>query len=270
MKVNINGTTIELKDEEITQAIEKKEELKVIDETLLLSVKADHDTLIENIKKDEYKKGRKEGVEIEWKETKRKLGLEIDGKNGDEIIDAYRKKVLEDAKIEPNKKITELNDTVGQLRINLKKAEDERDEVKNSFTQKEKQIKINSSIFTAIPDKAVNEKIKRSDVVAMFTGNGYSVDIQEEKEVVTFNGEVLKNDKTLEPLKLSDVMNQFVTDKGLIVNSGGTGGKDFTQQASAGTIEAFEKEMKEKDILPGSKAFADEMGERIKNKTLKI
>jgi hypothetical protein len=270
MKININGTEIEVQDDIVSQAIEKKEAVKISNDKIMLFTSDDYNTRIENLKKDEYKKGRKEGVEIEWKETKRKLGIEIEGKNGDEILDAFRLKVLADAKVEPNQKIKDLEADKIKLQQNLTKLETEKTELSNQFAQKEKEGKINSLIFSSIPEKAVSETLTRNDIASVFKGNGYQVDIVDEKEVVKANGEILKHGTTLEPLKLSDVMSKFVTEKGFLKQDGGRGEGDKTKDGTPGTLEAFEKEMKEKNITMGSEAYAKEMGERIKNKTLKI
>ncbi len=270
MKINVNGTELEVQDEVIAGAIEKKETLKIENDKIILFSVDDYNTRIENLKKDEYKKGRKEGVEIEWKETKRKLGIEIEGKNGDEILDAFRQKVLTDAKIEPNKKITEQDEMIKQLRANLAKEESEKNELKKSFSQKEKENTINSMIFTAIPEKAISETMTRSDVAVLFKGNGYQLDLEEGKEVVKFNGEVLKHTTTLEPLKLSDVMSDFVTKKGLIKSEGGRGAGDDVSKGTPGTLEAFDEEMKAKNILENSPEYVREMNIRIKDKTLKV
>jgi len=196
--------------------------------------------------------------------------LELEGKNGDEILDAFRLKVLADAKVEPSKKMTEYEATIKQLRENLLKIETEKTELANQFSQKEKEGKINSMIFTSIPDKALSETLTRSDVSALFKANGFGVDMDGDKEVVKFNGEIMKHQTTLEPLKLSDVMNKFVTDKGLMKGEGGRGAGDSIPPATGGTLEAFEKEMTNKNIKVGSIEFSKEMGDRIKNKTLKI
>jgi hypothetical protein len=252
MKIKFNEQEFDVLDTVIAEAIEKKTVVEIKDETVTIFKTDEYNTRLENIKKDEYKKGRKEGVEIEWKETKRKLGIELEGKNGDEILDAFRLKVLADAKIE------------------LLKIETEKTDLSNQFSQKEKEVKINSMIFTSIPDKALSETLTRSDVSALFKANGFGVDIDNDKEVVKFNGEIIKHLTTLEPLKLSDVMNKFVTDKGLMKGEGGRGAGDNIPAGTAGTLEAFEKEMTDKNIKVGSIEFSKEMGERIKNKTLKI
>lgn len=269
VKVVLNGQSMELDKDIITKGIEKGE-VEIKDENILVFAKPDYETRIENLKKEEYKKGRKEGVEIEWKETKRKLGLEIEGKNGDEILDAFQKKILADAKIEPSKKIQELEADKIKLQSNLTKLEQEKTELSNSFAQKEKESKVNSRLFQIIPDKAVTEHTTRNDISILFKGNGYSLDYDGDKEIAKFNGEIIKHPVTLEPVPVTDVMAKFVTDKGLIKNEGGRGAGDDTGGSTPGTLEAFTKEMELKGFKVGSEAYAKEMGVRIANKTLKV
>lgn len=270
VKVVFNGQSIELDKETITQGIEKGE-VAITDENILLFTKEENEKRLKNVETSSYNKGKKDGVEIEWKETKRKLGLDIDGKNGDEIIDAFRVKILADAKIEPSKKIQELEADMAKLKSNLLIAEEEKTKLKTSFELKEKEGKINSVIFNSIPEKAINETISRNDISALFKANGYGVDIQDGKEIVLFNGEVMKDQKTLEPVAVKPIIEKFVTDKGLLKPTGGAGGGDATPgQHTPGTLEAFNKEMADKDIKFNSPAYIKEMQSRIKDKTLKI
>lgn len=268
VKIVINGQVIELPKESITQGIEKGE-VTITDENILMFKKEEYETRTKNIEKESYNKGKKDGVEIEWKETKRKLGIDIEGKNGDEIIDAYRVKILADAKVEPNEKIKEHEKTIGQLRVNLTKAETEKNELQISFQKKEKDMKISSILYNTIPDKAVNETFTKNDIISLYKSNGFGVDISDGKEVATFNGEIVKDDKTLEPLSVKTVVEKFVNDKGLIKKEPGRDDKDKVLiKDQKNTLDAFEKEMKEKGIKYNSPEYISEMKSRIKDKTL--
>jgi len=269
IKVIFNGNSIEMPKEIISQGVEKGE-ITITDESLLLFKKEEYETRTKNIEKENYNKGKRDGVEIEWKETKRKLGLEIEGKNGDEIIDAYRNKILADAKVEPNKKIQDLEADNAKLKSNFLKAEQEKTEAINSFAVKEKEIKTNSLLFNDIPDAAATTFTK-SDIAALFKANGYSIDIVDGKEVTLFNGEIMKNEKTLEPIPHKLAVEKFVTDKGFIKAADGRGeGDKGNNKVVAGTLEAFSKEMEDRNIKFNSTEYIKEMQTRIKDKTLKI
>lgn len=270
VKVVFNGQAIELPKETISQGIEKGE-ISITDEKIKLFTDEELSKREKKIESTSYNKGKVDGVEIEWKETKRKLGIEIEGKNGDEILNAFKEKVLTDAKIEPSKKISELEQIASQLRTNLQTAEKEKNDLLTNFQNKEKEYKINSLLTTIIPDNAVSETFTKNDVSALFKANGYAIDIQEGKEVALFNGEIVKDEKTLEPLPVKNVMDKFVIEKGFIKKDDGRGEKDKTKdQIKAGSLEAFIKEMEAKGIKHNTEPFIKEMQSRIKDKTLVV
>lgn len=168
IKVMVNDMELSLPQELFTQGIEKKE-IVIKNEDLLIFKKDDYETRLKNERDIEYKKGRKDGVEIEWKETKRKLGLEVEGKNGDEILSAFKEKILAEHKIEPNKALEENKEIIKQLRANLKKADDEKEQLKNDFTTKQKEAELISFLHSSIPDEAVTNELSRKDIMALFT-----------------------------------------------------------------------------------------------------
>ena len=269
VKVSFNGIAIELDKDVFSQGIEKGEVI-ITDETFKVFTVDELTAREKKIESTSYNKGKGDGVEIEAKESKRKLGLDIQGKNFDEIFDAYRTKVLADAKIEPSKKIQELEADKLKLQKNITDLEAEKTSLTNSFALKEKESKVNSLLFHAIPEKAVTETLSRNDITALFKANGYGVDIQDGKEVATFNGEVMKNDKTLEPLPVKSVVEKFVTDKKLIKVEGGGGGKDDVSKDKPGTLDAFNKEMEAAGHKYNDDYYIAEQRKRIKDGTLKV
>ena len=268
IKVVVNDMELSLDKEVLTQGIEKSE-IVIKDENLVLFTKPDYETRLKNEKDQEYKKGRKDESEILVKETKRKLGLEFEGKDMDNLLSNFKTKIEADLKIEPNKKVEELTKTVEQLRENLKLEAEKNTNLLNDFTKKEESNRLETNLHASIPDKAVNDTFNKKDIAAMFKANGYSYEIEDGKEVVKLNGEIVKNPTTLTPRPIKEVMGEFVTVKKLIVKDG-RAGDDDVEIAKPGTIEAFEKEMKEKGIAYGTAAYIKEMTERIKNKTLKV
>jgi hypothetical protein len=270
IKVIINDQELSLDKEVLTQGIEKKE-IIVKDENLIMFKKPDYEIRLKNEKDTEYKKGRTDGVEILIKEQKHKLGLEFDGKEPDMLLTKFKEKIESDLQIEPDKKVKELTTTIEQLQVNLKKEIEKNTSMQNSFTAKENENKLNSTLFATIPEKAVSKNLTRKEVVALFNANGYTYEIADGKEVVKLNGEVVKNTTTLEPLSLSDVMNKFVVEKKLIEDDG-RGGKDEPNIAKPGTIESFNKEMLERNppVKYGTTEYFNEMQKRIKDKTLKV
>lgn len=269
VKIVINGQSVELSKEVLTQGIEKGE-VEIKSDNLILYTKEEAEQREKKIESTGYNKGKTDGVEIEWKEVKRSLGIEVEGKKREEILNAFKEKVLTDAKIEPQKKVQELESTVSQLRSNLTKAEQEKEEIKVSFGNKEKEYKTTSIIINSIPDDAAGTLTKQ-DIASLFKSNGYVTDIVEGKEVVMLNGEILKHEKTLSELSIKDVVAKFVADKGFIKSADGRGKKDEPgSKVKAGSLESFNEEMTDKGIKLQSPEYIAEMGDRIKNKTLTL
>lgn len=270
--VTLIEQTLHLEAGTLQGALDNKEEVEITIPEIVSLKKADFETRLKNEKDAEYKKGKIAGEEMLIKDAREKFGLSFEGKSMDNFVEAFQKKILDDAKITPDEKIKEKDKTIKQLRDNIARIESDKQLLASQFEMEKKTISINNAIFSAIPDKAVTDKFGRTDILALFNANGYAVDIEEGKHIVKKNGEVIKDATTLVPLDLNKVVSDFVTSKGLLQTSGGGRGEGDGGGGNlkAGTIEAFEKEMDEKGVKYGTQEYTDEMGKRLKEGTLKI
>jgi len=270
IEIVVNEQTFKISKADYLKAQDDKK-LTIKDENVLFFTKADYDTRTKNLETIKYNEGKTAGVEMLAKDLKKTFALEdIEGKDLKVIVETYAERKLKDAKLPKDEKIKEHETTITQLRANLTALETEKNTLTETFTKKEQALQINNTLSLLVPEGAVNENITRSDVIALFRANGYDAMIQEGKIIATKNGEVLKNLRTLEPVELKDVMNNFVTEKNLIKKDGGRGEGDHTGEGAAGTWEAFLKEMEKKGVAQGSAEFQKEMQLRLKNKTLKM
>lgn len=264
MKINFNG--IEL---DVPKEVLDKETYEIKKDDVVIFNKPDFDIRLKNESDSAYIRGKIAGEEMNTKQLRDKFGIEIDGKDLDKISDAIKTKILKDANIEPDKALKERDSIIEQLRANMAKIEAEKTAITNQFTEKEKKMRLDSLLFSAIPDKAVSDSLSKNDIGALFRSNGFDITEQDGKVVALKNGEVVKNATTLEPLAFNEVVTKFVTDKKLIVIDG-RGAGDGTTKDTPGSIEAFEKEMEAKGLKYGTPEYYSEMNERIKNKTLKL
>lgn len=264
MKIKFNG--IEL---DVPKEVLDKEEYEIKKDDIVIFNKPDFDIRLKNESDSAYVRGKIAGEEMNTKAIRDKFGVEIDGKDFDKITEAIKLKILKEANIEPDKAIKEKESIIEQLRANMAKIEAEKVAITTQFTEKEKKMRLDSMLFTAIPDKAVSDSLSKNDIGALFRANGFDITENDGKVVAVKNGEVIKNPTTLEPLPFNDVVAKFVTDKKLITIDG-RGAGDGTGKDTPGSIEAFEKEMEAKGYKYGSNEYFNEMNERIKNKTLKI
>ena len=107
--------TLGVKIETLKEALTSDNEVEVsyksgmlLDDTQLTSLKS-------TVKKEGYNEGKVAGVEIRAKEIKEKFNIDIEGKDFDKIFTTYGENVLKDAKIEPDKKLKEVNDSLANL-----------------------------------------------------------------------------------------------------------------------------------------------------------
>lgn len=111
--------------------------------------------------------------------------------------------------------------------------------------------------------------ISREDALLIYKNKrNLSFNEKNELELKSVDGKQLKDDK-LNLVNLKDDINSFVKPY-LKIQKGGREGEDEVDTSKEGSYEAFEKEMKDKNITPGSEEFQTEQSKRINDGTLKI
>jgi hypothetical protein len=276
MKININGKIIEVENDIISKAIEdKSEEISIKDAPFVIRT-AEEDTTFKNNYKDE---NIKIGAEIGRKELFKKLGIEKEGVHKSDELAAstltewatsFADKKLEEAKIEPNKKVEELTKDLRTLKSTIATKDSELSKVMNEFSTFQKSSILNSFFDSNFPENLAYSK----EDMKVIINNKQNFDVNENQEVLGFgaDGQLLKNPTTLEPLKGKEVLDMFFNDNPqyLKTSSGGAGGTDSTGGHDANSLVAFEKEMEAKGIGAGSEQFNTELNNRIKSGAIKI
>lgn len=254
--------TLRLPEGTLKSAIEATEEKDIEIPTLRIYTEEEENTRLEN----ERKNAKIAGVEMAVKEARNKFGLQFEGKTIDNLLEHYSKKVIQDANISPDKKVQELTADLDKMRGNYTSIESQFNEFKANVAKKDGEREIDSLILTKIPQ---NTTIPTKDVLQLFKYN-FQVE-KNESGIVEFkkDGVVLKNEKTLNPLSVDEVLSSFVTPY-LKKPEGGAGGGDEAGAGKPGTLQAFSKEMADRGIREGSLEFNQEMQKRIKEKTLTI
>ena len=232
--------------------------------------KADLETRMKNYSNEEFTKKKGAILEIYNKEVFRDVfGMTIDKTTDAKELAALAKaKILADAKITPDAKVTELQTDLEKMRANAAEWEKKHGDLANATAAEKKQFQIESTIVSEMP--SVKTKIPVQDMKALFQMK-YKPAYNDAGILVFHNdkGEVLKNQATLNPLTIKEVMAEFQTPY-IEAASGGSGGGDNPAQGKEGSYDAFAKEMETKGIKVGSKDFTDEMRKRIAAKTLKM
>ena len=253
--------TLQLPEGTLSKAIESTDSVNVELPELEVFKKDEYNARIENLKGT----FQKQGQDFFLKDAKEKLGLEFEGKTLDKFAEAFQNKILKDAKIEPELKVKELSTDLEKLRANLAEKDSMIANIENSYKQKEQKRFIKDTLLSKIN---IETSIPKEDVLTILQSK-YEIDIENDSLIFKQNGEVLKNDKTLNPLGIDDVFNSFLPTYAK-EPTGGKGGSDKAGNHKAGSLDAFIAEMQKQGITMSSTEFNLEMSKRISNKTLTL
>lgn len=269
IKFKIGDKIIEIDKEKATQGIEAGT-IELDSTNLVVYGKEDFETFKTNIGKEEYEKGKLAGSEMPVKNAKEKHNLEFKGKTIDDLLEAFKTKVIGDAKIEPDKKIQELEADKKALQTNFSTLQTEFNTFKSDVDARNLRIEKDNRIAKLMPSNLIVDQ--DIALLALKTKTGLDVEIKDGNSYFTLNGQIQKDTNTLAEQQLtSEIIAEKLTSIGLIKkNEGGSGGADEPGGGGASGYDKFVKEMKGKGISEGSLDFNEEMNKRISDKTLEI
>ncbi len=270
VKLNIGGVVVEMENDDLTKGIESGEiEIKTDD---LVVYKTDQfESFKKNLSDDEYKKGKSAGYEMIVKEARDKFGIQIEGKNLDNFADAFKTKIIEESKIEPSKKIQELEEEKKKLQTNYANLETEFSGFKTTIQEKESRAKKDNTLSSFLPVTGL--KVDHDiTLLALKTKAGIDIAFDENNTMmITENGIVVKDQKTLMPIEPKSFIESKLQQLDLIQKAtGGGGGGDEGGGGQASSFDKFTKEMETNGVSEGSLKFQEEMAKRIKEGTLKL
>lgn len=265
---NISDIEKALKLEEgtLSNAISSEEEVKIeLPQNLIIRTAEEVETRENNLKKEQ----KQAGIEIAVKNARNELGLEFEGKTIENLLNAYAEKKINDAKIDPNKKVEALTQDMEKLRANLKAKEDEVNNLTQTMNSFKNQTIIDSEINKAF--SKVTEGVKTTlpidDLKDLFVLRN-KIELNDGKPVITKDGQPLKDQTTLEPLGIVNIASEFI--KSYVTVDDGKGGGDTGGTPSKGSYESFENEMSSSGVRVGSEQFNNEMTKRINDGTLEV
>jgi len=276
IKINFNGAMIEIDKEQFSQASEKGE-LIITSDDHIIRTKDEQKKYEDNLTGERYKAGKEKAEKDAVNAVADELGITLDEtkKTVKNLIAIYAEKIKTDAKIEPSKKITELEERSVKALNLAKEWEGKYTDLDNKYNGALKQQRIDNIVISSFPVSENGERIKTKipagDISLLFK-NKYKIDFDDEgNEFVEIDGKKLQ-DKNLDNLKVKDVFGEFV--KPYMDNSTGGGkgkeGGDKTGISTPGSLESFTNEMEEKGIKVSSIDYNEEMEKRIKDGTLKV
>ena len=275
MKLNINGNIVEIEDSILTTAIEAKTEAIDITSELVIRSAASEATFSDNKRKE----GISVGAEIGRKEVLKGFGLEGEGlhKTHEASItaltgysDGLVTKALADAKIAPDKKVSELTNDIATLQGTISTLTSTNETQASEFkTFKNNQL-ISSSLTSEVPENALLD----SKTMLTIMQSNMKFDVNENGVVfgVGPDGQPLKDKTTLDPLSVKTIAANFFNERNDLLkpSTGGAGGGDSGGGAGKQSVEDFTKEMGDAGHQPNSPRFNEIMTERMKANTIDI
>lgn len=166
------------------------------------------------LKTNEYSKGKTAGEELAVKEVKTKMGLEFTGKKVEGLVEAAQKKALEDAKLTPDKKVTELTEKLNTVQATAT-------ELQTKLADKEKeigQVKLSTELLKNVP---AGTTLESDEIIALMQAKGYQFEMKDGALVAVKDGKVME-DKLAKPLAVKDVITEFAKERKLIADEGQT------------------------------------------------
>lgn len=210
------------------------------------------DNVYENAKKDTFKAA----AEITIKNMKKETGLDFEGKDPKEFISKFKENILNEANIEPNNKIQELETSNSNLRNLLTEKESEISNIQESYKSESRM----NTIKGLIPELPQGLGLTKDEAVSLVTLN-----LEFKEEGIYKNGELLK-DKMESPLALDKYVENYVADKGWNKQPSGRGGGSGGQGSSAPTsLEEFNSSATEKGLRVGSQEYNALLNQAVKD-----
>jgi hypothetical protein len=211
------------------------------------------DNELESVKESKFKEGKKEGETVGYdfamKDLKKDFGLEIEGKDRKVIGDTIKKKILDTAKIEPNKKITELETSLSNLQNTYNTDKETWEQETNSYKGKLKDISIMSELQRNMPEV----KGLKANQFATLARTEFQFDFDDNNTLIAKkNGQPIK-DKMERNIPVKDILTDYATQNGWF-GSPGRGGDHQSGSGSSEfkTINDVYKHMEHKKIDPMS------------------
>lgn len=247
-----------IKTEDLEAAITNKDEVEITIDDKLTTFTEDE---VSTLKNNEYKSGKEKGVEMAVKEVKDEFKLEFQGKTVKGLVEAAQKKAIDDAKISPDKKVTELTEKVTTLQTTVQEYETKLKEKDTEVAS----VKINGELFKNVP---AGTTLDPDEVIGIMKLKGYDFQMKDGKLVAIKDGKEVQ-DKVANPVPVKDVIAEFVKEKKLggtdPVPPGGRGGNDPKPPAKFGTLSEIKKHFTEQGKSVLGTEFAEAVSQAAKD-----
>ncbi len=207
------------------------------------------------VKGNSYKDGKKAGVEMEVDSIKKELNLDFTGKTVKGLADAVAKKAVDDAKIEPDKKVTELTQklaTVQQTATDLQ----------TKLAEKEGELTSVKTLGTLTKDIPANLSLPANKVLLLMKEDGYEYKTEDGKIVWYKDGKAL-TDKLGNNMPTKDVTTEYATANKLLTEAAPKGGRGKGDESGPAGVFTKLSEIKAKYTAEGKSMLGDEFRQAV-------
>ena len=188
----------------LTEAIETEDKVIDLPEGARFLTKEEVETIKDNHGKTRYDAGKTAGSEMLLKDLSEKVGFEETIKDGESFIAKYKSSVLEEAKVEPNKKITELETSIENLRGKITEKDAAYETLKSSIDGERRVLKAQSYI-PELPETLGLTKEEAANLILK--------GIEFKEDGLYKDGNLLK-DSMEKPLSIEDYVGESVKTRG--------------------------------------------------------
>ena len=199
---------LKLNVEDLTQVLTSEDEKDLELPKLEIFTSDEFETFKETLKdshgKAKYDEGKTASREMLLKEMSKDVGFENTIKDPNEFISKFKESILETAKIEPNKKVQELETSVSNLQSQLSEKDSEISKILSQTKEKEVKLKV-QSLF---PDLTEKIGLNQEDMTTLFFNKGYEI----KEDGVYKDGNIIK-DARENTLPLNDVVKGFISER---------------------------------------------------------
>lgn len=272
MKIIVAGRELEVSDEVIAKAIEEKTSVTVETPDLVVRTTTEEESFVSNLKNGV----QGTAYELARKELFKEMDLDFEGTGAHKSIDKSKEflkshiakakeQALLDAKIEPEKKVAELQKDLETLKGTITTLTTEKESISKQFHSYKSESVINNTLLSVIPE---NVSLPKDDMLLILKNRmSFQLDETNRINVLGQDGQVMKNPTTLDPLDAKAVVTDFFNQNPTYLKGAGGGGGGSDEPGADGkmTIEQFIAKKEKEGILSGSEAFNTELQSLMKD-----
>ncbi|MBV7531339.1 hypothetical protein [Chitinophaga sp. sic0106] len=154
-----------------------------------------------------YDKGKDAGLDLFIKDQKKAYSLDFEGKDPAKFMEAIQGKILADAKVEPNKQLSEKEDMIKTLQASVASLQAEANNAKAAHQTMMRKNKLMAAVPAGLP-------LDKDEVILAMESKGYSFEDGENGEIVTkLNGQVVRDQSTAGARAHSEVVSDFIKER---------------------------------------------------------